>query len=223
MRKAPLCYRLGIYDSSKTFSFEHSFFITPTDLDHNGLKNIFVTNSIVSNSLDCYAVQKILPKLFKCDAKVIKIDNQILSFDQFCFLVGEGSVEKISFRNVSVQWKSGEKVAVEFLIERLPNAKCLEFLNAEFNSETSQQLGKIQLLNKIEHFSLGDIDETFEIFGFSKFIQNNGNADSHYTLHFKRIVATAFKFEFEKNLDMAVNPYRHRHASSVRKPEINIY
>lgn len=124
-RKVPLCHRLCICDTRRTIATESSFFVTPKDLEIDGLKNIYVTNALVVISKDPMALSKMMPKIYKFDPRFLEIHDQILTSTEYEFIVGEGNMRRACFDNVIVTGTRGEQLPVDCLIEKLLNVEVI--------------------------------------------------------------------------------------------------
>uniref|UniRef100_A0A914QW69 Uncharacterized protein n=1 Tax=Panagrolaimus davidi TaxID=227884 RepID=A0A914QW69_9BILA len=124
--KIALCHRLSVTDTPKTISFEASLFISPNDLCHRGLKNIYITNALIVVSENPLSLSKVMPIIYKSDPIYIDIKNQVITFEDYCLLVSGGNVEDISFENVIVTKQNGHPVTVDYLIGKLPKVKSLK-------------------------------------------------------------------------------------------------
>uniref|UniRef100_A0AC35EUJ2 Uncharacterized protein n=1 Tax=Panagrolaimus sp. PS1159 TaxID=55785 RepID=A0AC35EUJ2_9BILA len=119
----------------------------------------------------------------------------------YCFLVSGGNVEDISFENVNVTKKNGNPVTVDYLIEKLPKIKTLKFgPGTVIDRFSSGRLGDIKLKTLVEHFEIHNLDEFFEVFGFSDFIKNNTTPTTRFFLYFKEGTDATVKLDFRKNL-----------------------
>uniref|UniRef100_A0A914QHP5 Uncharacterized protein n=1 Tax=Panagrolaimus davidi TaxID=227884 RepID=A0A914QHP5_9BILA len=173
--KIALCHRLSVTDTPKTISFEASLFISPNDLCHRGLKNIYITNALIVVSENPFSLSKVMPIIYKSDPIYIDIKNQVITFEDYCLLVSGGNVEDISFENVIVTKKNGHPVTVDYLIGKLPKVKSLKFgRGTVIDRFSSRRLGNIKLKTNLEHFEIHDLDESFEVFGFTDFVKYFG-------------------------------------------------
>uniref|UniRef100_A0A914Q3Y5 Uncharacterized protein n=1 Tax=Panagrolaimus davidi TaxID=227884 RepID=A0A914Q3Y5_9BILA len=170
--KIALCHRLSVTDTSKTISFEASLFISPNDLCHRGLKNIYITNTLIVVSENPLSLSKVMPIIYKSDPIYIDIKNQVITFEDYCLLVSGGNVEDISFENVIVTKQNGHPVTMDYLIGKLPKVKSLKFgRGTVIDRFSSRRLGNIKLKTNLEHFEIHDLDESFEVFGFTDFVK----------------------------------------------------
>uniref|UniRef100_A0A914PL15 Uncharacterized protein n=1 Tax=Panagrolaimus davidi TaxID=227884 RepID=A0A914PL15_9BILA len=199
--KIALCHRLSVTDTQKTISFEASLFISPNDLCHRGLRNIYITNALIAVSDNPFSLSKVMPIIYKSDPIYIDIKNQAITFEDYCLLVSGGNVEDISFENVKVTKKNGNPVTVDYLIEKLPKIKTLKFgPGTVIDRFSSGRLGDIKLKTLVEHFEIHDLDEFFEVFGFSDFVRNNTTPTTRFFLYFKEGTDATIKLDFRKNL-----------------------
>uniref|UniRef100_A0AC34FIZ3 Uncharacterized protein n=1 Tax=Panagrolaimus sp. ES5 TaxID=591445 RepID=A0AC34FIZ3_9BILA len=200
--KVALCHRFSVTDTDKTISFESSFFVSPNDLiQHRGLRNIYITNAVITRSADPFSLSKVLPIIYKSDPIYIDIKDQTITFEDYCLLVSGGNVADICFDGVTVLRNNGNPVTVDYLIEKLPKVKSLKFgRGTVIDRFSSGRLGDIKLKSIVEHFEIHELDESFEVFGFSDFVRNNTTTSTHFYLHFKDGTDATIKSSFRCNL-----------------------
>uniref|UniRef100_A0AC35G986 Uncharacterized protein n=1 Tax=Panagrolaimus sp. PS1159 TaxID=55785 RepID=A0AC35G986_9BILA len=63
----------------------------------------------------------VIPKIYKCDAKILSLENQIFSYSDFTFLAS--NAEKIYFEEVTLMNENGSIVPLENFFETLPKIK----------------------------------------------------------------------------------------------------
>uniref|UniRef100_A0A914PY52 Uncharacterized protein n=1 Tax=Panagrolaimus davidi TaxID=227884 RepID=A0A914PY52_9BILA len=90
------------------------------------MKNIsckFWITEFISTNYCCNEniISSIIPKIYKCDAKMLCLDNQIFSYNDFAFLVP--NAEDINFKAVTVMNENGSIVPFEKFFEAIPKIK----------------------------------------------------------------------------------------------------
>lgn len=116
--------------------FEH-LFLNPEEnyafLNHfgrpfnmeNALCKLWMTDkfncSVFALITPSYRTSLIIPQIFRCDAKVVRLSNQEISYNEFLFL--SSNVEKIGLYYTPVKYEDGTNVPLEKLVKHVLNAK----------------------------------------------------------------------------------------------------
>uniref|UniRef100_A0A914YE31 DUF38 domain-containing protein n=1 Tax=Panagrolaimus superbus TaxID=310955 RepID=A0A914YE31_9BILA len=116
-----------------------------------------------------------ISKIYHCTATELCIQEQILSFNEFCFI--SSNTNDIHFAKVTVKNDDGSIVAFEKLVETLPKVKAI-FYRADsafpsFTKETIHELVKIPHFFKIIKLHIFDVSEAFDLEAFYNFIKSN--------------------------------------------------
>uniref|UniRef100_A0AC34F3C2 F-box domain-containing protein n=1 Tax=Panagrolaimus sp. ES5 TaxID=591445 RepID=A0AC34F3C2_9BILA len=101
LHSTPLCYQLGVNDEMNPQYFQQSLFIPVSAINFPGLQKLHIVNSLdwIVES-DRKALSKVIPKLYRCDAKFIHIDSQDLSIDEFKFITANMQILHMCKTNV---------------------------------------------------------------------------------------------------------------------------
>uniref|UniRef100_A0AC34F4G6 Uncharacterized protein n=1 Tax=Panagrolaimus sp. ES5 TaxID=591445 RepID=A0AC34F4G6_9BILA len=78
----------------------------------------------IQNRVRCYEeteVKEIIPKIYRCDAYSLHLEEQEISFKDFLFL--SMSVKNLEFRYVQIRYADGTPVMLETILENLKNLK----------------------------------------------------------------------------------------------------
>uniref|UniRef100_A0AC35GW88 DUF38 domain-containing protein n=1 Tax=Panagrolaimus sp. PS1159 TaxID=55785 RepID=A0AC35GW88_9BILA len=95
-------------------------------IDIKNTSKFWITEFISTNFSDNEnIISSIIPKIYKCDAKILCLENQIFSYNDFAFLAS--NVEKIDFKEVSVMDENGSIVPFEKFFEALPKIEKFDY------------------------------------------------------------------------------------------------
>uniref|UniRef100_A0AC34G2L9 Uncharacterized protein n=1 Tax=Panagrolaimus sp. ES5 TaxID=591445 RepID=A0AC34G2L9_9BILA len=130
----PLCYRFRCRDydvefpSGILFANENLLFVGK-DCDTEILKNIVISTvfAVTAKNIPIEHLSKqICPYIYRCEAKLIVIYYQELSFNELLLLIGHGNVINLDMCKCKIRDVDGSLVALEKIMEYLPNIEKLE-------------------------------------------------------------------------------------------------
>uniref|UniRef100_A0AC35F225 Uncharacterized protein n=1 Tax=Panagrolaimus sp. PS1159 TaxID=55785 RepID=A0AC35F225_9BILA len=146
------------------------------------LENIFIATSftLLGNSFP-----NILPLIYRCTVKYIKLADQILSAEELELLIGHGNVLELYF--LEVKDSSDNYLILENLLKMVPKIKNFTIYGIQCTPESSKIIRDLPFKNKIERFGLTGIKSTvLEPKGFAEFIKkniwSNGKLEFEFTL-----------------------------------------
>uniref|UniRef100_A0A914P514 Uncharacterized protein n=1 Tax=Panagrolaimus davidi TaxID=227884 RepID=A0A914P514_9BILA len=120
----------------------------------------------------------VIPKLYRCDAKQLHLDNQVIYLKDLCFV--SSFAEEIRLYLVTVMNEDDSIVAFEKLFETFLKAKNIEVMFKTMESITSttvNELLKNPKFHELDVFSLIDIPGAFDIDLFYKHIKKNKHTE----------------------------------------------
>uniref|UniRef100_A0A914QNP2 Uncharacterized protein n=1 Tax=Panagrolaimus davidi TaxID=227884 RepID=A0A914QNP2_9BILA len=149
------------------------------------IKNTFITGCIDIKRRRHYAVyqnlvpdfmSKLIPRLFRCDAKYIYIADQELSFIELEFLIGHGEVVHLNIEYSDIRNENNGFVELEKIMALLTNIKWLKLPNIKTTINTGLELTKLNFNAKIVSIDIHKIHgEPLNAHEFLKFIIANRN------------------------------------------------
>uniref|UniRef100_A0A914QHM0 Uncharacterized protein n=1 Tax=Panagrolaimus davidi TaxID=227884 RepID=A0A914QHM0_9BILA len=144
-------------------------------------------------------ISSIIPKIYKCDAKMLCLDNQIFSYNDFAFLVS--NAEDINFKAVTVMNENDLIVPFEKVFEAIPKIKYIYYDTnlSNITPKTVKKLLKLPNFLQIEMFHLINIPETFDIETFYNYMKKNKN--THFQLDFGILISEAYENRLEEIID----------------------
>ena len=87
-------------------------------------KNLYITTVFCWNGISerNTTLSSMIPHLFRCDAKIIEIRNQIFTFAEFRFLVESGNVSVLELNSgCSIVTPGKDVILLENILKFLPN------------------------------------------------------------------------------------------------------
>uniref|UniRef100_A0A914QFN5 Uncharacterized protein n=1 Tax=Panagrolaimus davidi TaxID=227884 RepID=A0A914QFN5_9BILA len=140
----------------------------------------------------------IVPKLYKCAPKYLKLYYQNILFHDLSFFIS--SAEKIYFTHVCVKSDDGSNVSVEKIVEIAIKAEKITFCRrSTVTSKTMKELLKIPNFLKIDKFSMLYIPEDFDIETFYNYMKKNKT--TKFWLRFENQISEAYKNRIETIVD----------------------
>uniref|UniRef100_A0A914Y5A3 Ubiquitin-like domain-containing protein n=1 Tax=Panagrolaimus superbus TaxID=310955 RepID=A0A914Y5A3_9BILA len=120
------------------------------------------------------AISSLIPKIVKCDLRLLDIYGQILSWKEYHFLVSSGSLQLLYIRFCTIKNDDDSTLTVDKLFGNLKLLKqChLKFsdMSSMFEPDTVEKIVGILLrLKNLHSFYLHGLGETFDISAFAKF------------------------------------------------------
>uniref|UniRef100_A0A914PL54 Uncharacterized protein n=1 Tax=Panagrolaimus davidi TaxID=227884 RepID=A0A914PL54_9BILA len=178
----PICYRLRtgpceIYkDQSLTLKLRPKEKSFP--------KNIYITGNMFCGKRDSFMIG-FLPKFYRCEAKFIRIPYAVhLSFDELKFLIGHGGVIKLDIESCILKDEKNECIALEKIMEFLPNIERLSLNNVKITEKTPHALTSMKFRSKFYDIFIDLISgEPFNVEEFLKFLIVNKIDGPHQYFH----------------------------------------
>uniref|UniRef100_A0A914PK05 Uncharacterized protein n=1 Tax=Panagrolaimus davidi TaxID=227884 RepID=A0A914PK05_9BILA len=138
-------------------------------------KKLYITGNIFCGTQFHYestALIDFLPKFYRCEAKFISLPSNIhLSFDELKSLIGHGSVVKLDIYRSILKDEKNECVALEKIMEFLPNIEELNLSNVKMTKETPHALTSIKFYSKFNSICIDLISgKPFDAVEFMKFL-----------------------------------------------------
>uniref|UniRef100_A0AC35FIG8 Uncharacterized protein n=1 Tax=Panagrolaimus sp. PS1159 TaxID=55785 RepID=A0AC35FIG8_9BILA len=170
------------------------------------LLKLYIINRLEIEYSNNFLLHKIIPKLHKCDARFIKIFQQVITFKEFEFLVDPLRIEKLYFDNGGITNIFDENVAdLKPILDRLPNAYNIEI---QFNQKfeiSPITFSKLTRNVKIQSLSLNHFNALLNLEDFCNFILKNASSpNAEFWLGFNDKNVTPEKAE---TFDKAVNEF----------------
>ena len=130
------CHRIQL-STALTTIVEHSLHLNKLHLsgerDLELFKNFYVTNSLsiappLEPTLNRRLLQRLLTHIYRFDGAFIKISNQDITWNDYCFLTESGRVQNLNLINTQVfkDQLNEAKVPLEDIILKIPNAFCIQ-------------------------------------------------------------------------------------------------
>uniref|UniRef100_A0A914QXJ6 Uncharacterized protein n=1 Tax=Panagrolaimus davidi TaxID=227884 RepID=A0A914QXJ6_9BILA len=147
---------------------------------------------------EIFNLTSMLPKLYKCDAKKVTLENEVISFNDLSLLTK--TVEDIMFIGVTVKNPDDSTVQFEKIFESFFNVKTFRFsFNSAFpniTSKTFNELLKIPHFLKLQSMNLKDIPDTFDIEAFYVYMKENKT--TKFFLFFDKFMSAPYKNRLEQ-------------------------
>uniref|UniRef100_A0A914PQV0 Uncharacterized protein n=1 Tax=Panagrolaimus davidi TaxID=227884 RepID=A0A914PQV0_9BILA len=155
-------------------------------------------------------VSLIIPKLYKVDAKYLRLVNVVISFKDFSFL--SSNVLIIVLRENVIKDSDDSIVPLEKLIAILPKIKIIDVYDKIHHSScitknTVKDVLKIPQFSKIDRFELFHIKETFDIETFFTYLKKNKHAK--FELGFSFLISEDYDNRIEAIVDEIIETEEH--------------
>uniref|UniRef100_A0A914Q0V9 DUF38 domain-containing protein n=1 Tax=Panagrolaimus davidi TaxID=227884 RepID=A0A914Q0V9_9BILA len=102
-------------------------------------------------------MSKLIPRLYRCDAKYIYIGDQELSFNELEFLIGRGEVVDLDIEESDIRNENNGFIELEKIMALLPNIKWLQLPPIKTTMNTGFELTKLNFNAKIVQFDILNI------------------------------------------------------------------
>uniref|UniRef100_A0AC35FQY5 Uncharacterized protein n=1 Tax=Panagrolaimus sp. PS1159 TaxID=55785 RepID=A0AC35FQY5_9BILA len=180
---------------------------------------LWIINEISQPFNECSSkcISSIVPNIYKCDATILNLAGQIISYNEFLFL--STNVENIVLDCVTVKNENGTIVPLENLVKVLPKVYYINIdrSSSSITSNTVKELLKIPNFSKIDKIVLQDISETFDITMFFEHIKKCKY--TKFFLKFSDTISDAYKNRVESIVDEIVSTKTY----SYNPPYINFH
>uniref|UniRef100_A0A914P9I9 Uncharacterized protein n=1 Tax=Panagrolaimus davidi TaxID=227884 RepID=A0A914P9I9_9BILA len=153
-----ICYKFDINQHFNNIEInEQRIGLNPSVLNQTNINKLYISTCFdVFYLLNENELSRFIPKIYRCSAKYISIREQKLSNKELTILLGHGNVEEFSF--FQIKDSSDNFLIVENVLKMLPKIKRFDLDGVLCTSETSQKLCEFPFQNKLEWFSLTDIN-----------------------------------------------------------------
>uniref|UniRef100_A0A914QN90 Uncharacterized protein n=1 Tax=Panagrolaimus davidi TaxID=227884 RepID=A0A914QN90_9BILA len=154
-------------------------------------------------------VSSIIPKLYKCDVKDLRLMDDIITFEDFLLL--SSNVRKIALYRNTIKKENGEIVSLEKIVKVLDKLKFITFVN-DFNNSaitlnTVKELLEIPHFSKINDFTLDLIPETFSVDQMFTYLKKN--KQTKFRIQFRDTISEAYKIQLEEIVDEIIDAENH--------------
>uniref|UniRef100_A0AC35GK99 Uncharacterized protein n=1 Tax=Panagrolaimus sp. PS1159 TaxID=55785 RepID=A0AC35GK99_9BILA len=166
----PICYRLQtgpreIYKDESLTLKEHS-------IEESFPKNIYIVGNMFCGGMDYYPLIDFLSKFYRCEAKFISLPSGLhLTFDELKSLIGHGGVIRLDISGCILKDENKEDVALEKIMEFLPNIEVLSLHNVKMTEKTPHALTSMKFNTKFDDIYIALISgKPFDAEEFLKFL-----------------------------------------------------
>uniref|UniRef100_A0A914Q7Q2 Uncharacterized protein n=1 Tax=Panagrolaimus davidi TaxID=227884 RepID=A0A914Q7Q2_9BILA len=201
----PICHRLRT--GSREIYKDESLTLKRYSKKELFPKKLYITGNIFCGMQFHYestALIDFLPKFYRCEAKFISLPSNIhLSFDELKSLIGHGGVVKLDICRCILKDEKNKCVALEKIMEFLPNIEQLGLNNVKITKETPRALTSMEFCSKFESICIYLISgEQFDAEEFSKFLIVNKSDEYFFCeLTFCKEFNADFVQSFEKLME----------------------
>uniref|UniRef100_A0A914RE77 Uncharacterized protein n=1 Tax=Panagrolaimus davidi TaxID=227884 RepID=A0A914RE77_9BILA len=148
-----------------------------------------------------YNISSILPKLYKCDAKKVTFQNEVISFYDLPLFTK--TAEDITFNEITVKDSDGSIVPFEKIFEAFIYARKFKFSSdstlPNITSKTFNELLKIPHFSKLELMNLNGIPDIFDIEAFYIYVKENKT--TKFYLIFDNSISARYKNRLGEIID----------------------
>uniref|UniRef100_A0AC34FUH7 Uncharacterized protein n=1 Tax=Panagrolaimus sp. ES5 TaxID=591445 RepID=A0AC34FUH7_9BILA len=145
-----------------------------------------------------HELSSLIPKIQKCDLRVLQLDNQNLSWDEYQFLTTSGTIEWLDFGKFSVKYSDDKVVAFDKLLKNFKDMRKICVRNCSncssmFELDTVKNM--VQILSrfpKLRYLSLGDLPGTFDFASITDFLLMNEKIRVTICFHRHAALSPAF-------------------------------
>uniref|UniRef100_A0AC34F6W5 Uncharacterized protein n=1 Tax=Panagrolaimus sp. ES5 TaxID=591445 RepID=A0AC34F6W5_9BILA len=167
-------------------------------------KSLWITNEINIFASNKKGISQLLSKTAVCDIKKMDFFNQILSMDEFKFLVSSNKIENPMFYHSHVEKDDGSIVPIDEVIKCLPNVKQFGwYMDSIMASTVTHQTAKklIKVLNPsiLTKITLISIPDTFDFCVFADFMEKNPSID--YYISFQHTISIEYSNMLQNYVD----------------------
>uniref|UniRef100_A0A914QG78 Uncharacterized protein n=1 Tax=Panagrolaimus davidi TaxID=227884 RepID=A0A914QG78_9BILA len=195
----PICYRLRT--GPREIYKDESLTLKHHSKEESFPKNIYITGSIFCITHYPPWID-FLPKFYRCEAKFIRLPSGIqLSFDELKSLIGHGGVIQLDIDRCILKDEKNECVALEKIMELLPNIEKLSLYNVKITEKTPYALTSMKFNSKFHCIFIGLIfGEPFDAQEFLKFLTVNKIDEPYQSFHCTFTFCKEFNADFVQNL-----------------------
>uniref|UniRef100_A0A914PSB8 Uncharacterized protein n=1 Tax=Panagrolaimus davidi TaxID=227884 RepID=A0A914PSB8_9BILA len=199
----PICYRLETGSETRfnnemltlVDSANPNFYLKSTYI--TGCIRIFVSNTSFLSSL--------IPRLYSCKAKYIKIRYQQLSFDELKFLIQHGGVIDLFANDCEIKDANGDYIDLEKIMAFLPNIQFFYMKCIKVNANTGHALSNMKFNAKLSSCTIVGIrGQPFDSNEFLKYCITNKAERLYMNFCFDE----EFDADFVKNFGEILSDYK---------------
>uniref|UniRef100_A0A914QPT5 Uncharacterized protein n=1 Tax=Panagrolaimus davidi TaxID=227884 RepID=A0A914QPT5_9BILA len=154
-------------------------------------------------------VSSLIPKLYKCDAKMLHLFDQIITSDELLFLAS--NAEEIDFSEVVVKYADGSVVPLEKVVEVLPKIKTIRYCctptSPSVTGKTFKELMKIPHFMTLYSFKLWNVPEEFDLESYYIYMKNNER--TKVKLEFGLPLSDGYKIRLNSIVDEIIATQNH--------------
>uniref|UniRef100_A0AC34G0X1 DUF38 domain-containing protein n=1 Tax=Panagrolaimus sp. ES5 TaxID=591445 RepID=A0AC34G0X1_9BILA len=159
-------------------------------------EKLFIIRNRITNILSSF-----IPKIYRCEAKFLEFNDEKLTVKDFEVFTEMGCVEEIIFSCVKIICDDGSFLAFEDIMKRLQNIRIVDISYAGdtfYTLQTAHILSDLPFKNKIQNFSLRQVNFQFDPDAFAKFVQKNAASNCQIKI-FGPSVNGPINLPFRKN------------------------
>uniref|UniRef100_A0AC34GV62 Uncharacterized protein n=1 Tax=Panagrolaimus sp. ES5 TaxID=591445 RepID=A0AC34GV62_9BILA len=143
---------------------------------------LWVYQSLQSEDSAADEVAPLIPKVSKFDLRILKIQNQRLTWNDYQKLTSSGTLEELCLEDIVIGDADGTIVAYDKLLQSLPHLEVIEMAcfhgYLEFEPDTVKKM--VDLLSgckKLRRLKLDGLEENFDFASFANFLLKNEIVD----------------------------------------------
>uniref|UniRef100_A0A914QKZ6 Uncharacterized protein n=1 Tax=Panagrolaimus davidi TaxID=227884 RepID=A0A914QKZ6_9BILA len=165
----PICHRL--LTGPREIYKDESLTLKEDSKEESFPKKLYITGNMFCGSRFAPWID-FLPKFYRCEAKFICLPSNIhLAFDELKFLIGHGGVIHLNIYCCILKDEKNEDVALEKIMEFLPNIEGLILNNVKITEETPHALTRMKFNSKFRNINIALISGVpFDAVEFLKFL-----------------------------------------------------
>uniref|UniRef100_A0A914Z283 Ycf80 n=1 Tax=Panagrolaimus superbus TaxID=310955 RepID=A0A914Z283_9BILA len=211
-KPTPICYSIEVLPTKETKFKNEILLVNPNDTVSPPINNFYLTTSLLAhnfgeNENQAYFISSIIPRIFQCDAKYIKIGYQKLTFNELKFFIGSGNVEVLELFDTKIANEKAENVPLEEVMKLVPNIRHFEMMPVKCTSKTAEILSNFNFNNKIKAFSLFEVfGEPINIQAFKEFCIKNMDKTFEMIISFQDgLFSEEFRTKFRESIKDSKN------------------
>uniref|UniRef100_A0A914Q4R4 Uncharacterized protein n=1 Tax=Panagrolaimus davidi TaxID=227884 RepID=A0A914Q4R4_9BILA len=184
------------------YKYEPTFIQTPYDIKQTKSKlwiahDLTVGYSVIAETKYPNFLTSIIPKLYRCDVRVLSLHNQVISYFDLPLLTS--SAEKVYFNQVVVKHKDGSSVEVQKIVEIASNATRIHIAHPTITTETMEKLLKIPHFLSLRDFAIENVPQVFDMEAFYAHMKKNKATIFH--LFFDESISDAYMKRLDEITD----------------------
>uniref|UniRef100_A0A914YV94 Uncharacterized protein n=1 Tax=Panagrolaimus superbus TaxID=310955 RepID=A0A914YV94_9BILA len=112
------------YDHNKWLYCKGKYSWNYTRLDLDTLsKPLWITKGLNCYTEDEGLVSRLLSKAVVCDVKNLRLEDQIITWNELKLLISSGNIENLTFCYSHVEYENNKIVGIDEILQLLPNVK----------------------------------------------------------------------------------------------------